>query len=297
MPFSSNGGFVNASPPVASPVINNYIGPIFLNTQPLGASWQAGDTTPSQRQSPTEKITPGRVLGEDESSPDEPAHKAEIKDEDEVEARLDKATALKTTSSRRTLKMSYFRPRQGFFASQAILDPATSVNWVSKDVVQGFPTHQFILGRRMEYESSDRCRFESDKSIIITWRCSSGKTFDSDFRVLHMRGGSSISRAPDFVFGRTTLEEHEVEIGYCPLVGSGKEVIQRPRQYKPPTLAGGNLGFGARKTRTAFAASVSVDAGRHRVSKPRQGQRRDEVVHPGRLASWLGNRRQVRSDL
>lgn len=291
---------MHASPPVASPVINTCIVPIILGPQPLGASLQAGDTTPWQRQLPTDKITTGRVLGEDESL-DESAHKSEIKDEDEDEdkdkARLGRASALKATTSRRTLQMSYVRPRQGFVASQAILDPTTSVNWVSRDVVQRFPADQFVLGRKMEYESSEGRRFESEKSIIITWRCSGGKAFDSDFRVLDMRGGPLIPRAPAFVFGRTTLEEHEVEFEYCSLVGDGKEAMQRSRQYRTPTPAGGSLGFGARKMRTNLAASASVDAGRHRVSKSRQGQRRDEVVHPGRLASWSASQRPVRSGL
>lgn len=319
---------MHVPPPVAPPAPVIII-PIFQpQQQPTwgGASLpsSAGDTTPSpERPSSTRKMrktTPGRVLGEDDeeealssSSPDmewpeATRRKPECKDEDqdkeeEAGVGVKDVTASRTRARprlhlrprRRTLAIKYLRHEQGFFLSQATLDPDTPVNWVSGDLVRGFfPAGQFKRrrsGGREYYESpgeddDGRYRFESDESIVITWRCVSGKLFDSEFRVLRGHGGSSIrprrAPPPGFIFGQAAMEEHRGEFGLgdChPLFGDGGGGREEAKRWsvknKPPT------------TPRTLAASASV----YRVSKlgtQRQQRRQEGVgVHPGRSAGFV----------
>lgn len=328
--YSNGGSFVHAPPPVAPPAPVIII-PIFQpQQQPTGGGASppsAGDTTPSpERPSSTRKMrktTPGRVLGEadeedtlfssppDEEEPAATRRKIQCKKEDQ-DKKEEAAVGLKDVTASRTrarplpqiwtLAMSYLRPGQGFSPSQATLDPATSVNWVSGDLVRDFfPAGQFTrIGSREYYESpgeiggEGRCRFESDESIVITWRCASGKTFFSEFRVLRCRNSSSIGRRQrarasplGFVFGRAAMKKHRGEFDL------GMEEAKRRLMGRHVE----NTNEKPSTTRT-FAASASV----HRVSKSgtqgRQQRRQEGVgVHPGRLASWSESRRQVQTGL
>lgn len=255
--------------------------------QPLGPSFQSGEADSLQHRSPsvTAKLTPGKVLGESEPS-SEPKRKAKPKDE----ATPDGATVPKPQSRRRLLEISYLRPRQDFCNGQAILDPATPINWVSQDLVQGFPSDQFTPARSVEHTFSDDCVLQSDESITITWRCSSGKTYDSGFRVFRVLN----RRAPDLIIGRKTLEEHTVEFN-----GSSNRGVRGARtRIEAQTLVEEQSRFLGRRTPSA-AVSASASTRRHldRVSKPGQGQRQQMGVSTGRLPSSFRYRRQDRLGL
>lgn len=264
----SNAGFMSALPP-AIMVVNiicsgpQASGSLLLNREAGALQHQAP--------SPTAKLAPGKVLGETESS-----HEPARKEESQTASTPARATATKPPNRRRTLDISYLRPRQDFCGIQATLDPDTPVNWVSRKVVQRFPSDHFTAVRRVAHTFSDGRILESDESIVITWRCSSGKAFDSDFRVFRTFG----RRPPDLIIGRETLEEHAMEFE-----GSSDRGVRGARAR--------------RSTNRAPAIATSATAGtRHdRKPKPGQDQRRQTEAKDGRLLSSFRYRRQDRSGL
>lgn len=230
-----------------------------------------------------DRTTPGKVLGEDGDSPPEPVRKTESKDEVTLPT-TDVTTPPKSSSPKRARCISHFRPGQGFSPIQAMLDPGSPANWVSRHLVQEFPRDRFKStpagSRNLRYRYAEGCHLQGEGSITITWRCSSGKTFESEFLIFHMRGGAVV---PNFIFGHKTLGEYEDELRFCTSDSSFSAAGGRARAW---SRIGNPVGeIGSRSVVPRSSTPVQIPR-HHRVSKSGPSQRREMEVRPRRLASW-----------
>lgn len=187
-------------------VVNNYH---LVSSQPSGVPLQSVNTCSPVHQPPIDKIIPGKVIEEEESSP-EPPHRVECqvgaKGNGKAKERPAAEQPMKLPARGKALDFRYRRVDCDFFFVPATVDPASPANWVSEELVLNFPGNHFGRAVRTQYNCPEGHCLAAETYVRISWRCRSGKTIESDFLVFR-----SNSDAPKVVIGNRTLKDNQDE--------------------------------------------------------------------------------------